>query len=459
MYRPPNSDAAYLQSLCNLIQDIITDFPGAIIWIGGDINLPNIDWLTNSHNGNNYPVSFCNLVLELFCDSGISQMVSFPTRGNNTLDIFATNRPNLINKCIPIPGISDHDAVYVESFITAKYRCPAKRKLYQWAKADFQLLSQVITEFTSSFTSSNTTTSCVQKMWNDFKAMCMDCMELVPYTYPSSRFNQPWVTTRTKRICRKKKRLYNKARSTGLASDWSNYKNIKKLSQHECRRAYYNYVSRISDPRVNNKKFWSFIKNCRKDTTGITTLTVEGNTITDDTDKANALNDQFKSVFTIEDTSVTPEVPGPPFPYMDCIEVNVEGVTQLLSNLDAQKAGGPDNIPTRFLKEFSSELAPCLTMLFQGSLEQGIIPDDWRKAFVVPVFKRGDRCLPPNYRPISLASAVCKTLEHIISSNIYSHLNKHNVLADQQHGFRSRRSCETQLIETIDDFATTLRTN
>ena len=179
-------------------------------------------------------------------------------------------------------------------------------------------------------------------------------------------------------------------------------------------------MSRISDPRVNNKKFWSFIKNCRKDATGITTLTVEGNTIKDDTDKANALNDQFKSVFTIEDTSVTPEVPGPPFPDMDCIEVNVEGVTQLLSNLDAQKAGGPDNIPTRFLKEFSSELAPCLTMLFQGSLEQGIIPDDWRKAFVVPVFKRGDRCLPANYRPISLTSVVCETLEHIISSNIYT---------------------------------------
>ena len=59
------------------------------------------------------------------------------------------------------------------------------------------------------------------------------------------------------------------------------------------------------------------------------------------------------------------------------IEVNDEGVTQSLSNLDAQKAGGPDNIPTRFLKKFSSELASCLTILFQGSLEQGIIPESF----------------------------------------------------------------------------------
>ena len=104
-------------------------------------------------------------------------MVTFPTRGNNTLDIFATNRPNLINICTPIPGISDHDAIYVESLITAKYKCTAKRKLYQWTKTDFQLLSKVIVEFTDSFTASNATTSCVQSMRNDFKNMSVDCMD------------------------------------------------------------------------------------------------------------------------------------------------------------------------------------------------------------------------------------------------------------------------------------------
>jgi len=74
---------------------------------------------------------------------------------------------------------------------------------------------------------------------------------------------------------------------------------------------------------------------------------------------------------------------GQSFPDMDCIEVNVEGVSQLLTNLDPQKTGGPDNIPTRFLKEFSTQLAPCLTIIFQASLEQGIVPIEWRKAFVV----------------------------------------------------------------------------
>jgi len=162
--------------------------------------------------------------------------------------------------------------------------------------------------------------------------------------------------------------------------------------------------------------------HCHRDNTSITSLSVEGSTFTEDEDKANALNSQFKSVFTVEDTSIMPKVSGQSFPDMDCIEVNVEGVSQLLSNLDPQKAVGPDNIPTRFLKEFSTQLAP---MIFQASLEKGIVPIDWRKAFVVPIYKKGVRSSPTNCRPISLTSIVCKTLEHIISSNVYCHLNKY----------------------------------
>ena len=128
----------------------------------------------------------------------------------------------------------------------------------------------------------------------------------------------------------------------------------------------------------------------------------------------------------------------------------------MLMVLDPQKATGPDRIPTRYLKMFAMEIAPCLTLLYLASLNQGIVPDDWKKAFVVPVYKKGDCSLPVSYRPISLTCVVCKALEHIISTNIHSHLNRHDFLIDQQHGFRSGRSCETQLIGTIDNFAETL---
>ena len=258
------------------------------------------------------------------------QLVTFPTRESNILDIFATNRPTLINKCTPVPGISDHDAVYIESYIRARYKRPVKRKIFLCEKNRFNLLAHVISKFVGCFIASNTTLSPVQQMLNDFKAKCIDCLELVPYRYSSTRFCQPWVTFSTRRICRKKKRLYNKAHSSGSAIHWINY---KKLAQRQCRNTYYDYVSQLFVSHTNKKKFWSFIRGCHKDNTGVPPLSAGDTIVTNDLEKANALNNQFTTVFTIENASTIPGVSGPSFPDMDNIEIDVNGVARLLSNL------------------------------------------------------------------------------------------------------------------------------
>ena len=95
-----------------------------------------------------------------------------------------------------------------------------------------------------------------------------------------------------------------------------------------------------------------------------------------------------------------------------------------------------------------------LTLIYQATLKQRMIPADWKKALVAPIFKKGARTCPANYRPISLTCIPCKILEHIIYSHIFKHLNAHNILCQEQHGFRKYHSCESQLITTIDDIAT-----
>jgi len=77
-------------------------------------------------------------------------------------------------------------------------------------------------------------------------------------------------------------------------------------------------------------------------------------------------------------------------------------------------------------------------------------------SFCSPCLQKRGSYLPENYQPISLTCEVCKTLKQIISTNIHSHLSRHSILIDQQHSFRSRRSCETQLISAINDSAETL---
>jgi hypothetical protein len=144
------------------------------------------------------------------------------------------------------------------------------------------------------------------------------------------------------------------------------------------------------------------------------------------------------------------------YPSMKDIVINAKGVFKLLKDLNPHKATVPDCIPSFILKSAADDLAPILTQLYQYSQAEGEIPSDWRDAHIVPVFKKGEKHLPSNYRPISLASIVCKVLEHIIHSNIMSHFDQYNILIDKQHGFRRNRSCETQLVTTIQKIAQNL---
>ena len=128
-------------------------------------------------------------------------------------------------------------------------------------------------------------------------------------------------------------------------------------------------------------------------------------------------------------------------------------VAQLLLTIQPHKASGPDNLPARFLKEVANQIAPVLTIVFQASLDQGHLPDIWKTAAVVPIYKKGSRSEPSNYRPVSLTCICSKILEHIVHSAISKHLEYYQILCDEQHGFRRRRSCETQLITTVNEIA------
>lgn len=114
---------------------------------------------------------------------------------------------------------------------------------------------------------------------------------------------------------------------------------------------------------------------------------------------------------------------------------------------------GPDELSPHVLQELAIEIAPIITHVFQKSVSSGLIPEHWRTANITPIFKKGDHASPSNYRPVSLTCVCSKLLEHIIVKHIMSHLEYHNILVDSQHGFRSRRSCETQLLTFVHELA------
>ena len=204
--------------------------------------------------------------------------------------------------------------------------------------------------------------------------------------------------------------------------------------------------------KAKPKNLFSYIKSIRTENSGVAPLKSDGTLFTDTQDKANILNNQFQSVFTNEANTDIPDKGTSPHPDMPHTSIHNPGILKLLSNLNPHKACGPDNINSRVLKELREHTAPILTLLFTKSLETGITPTDWKHANVAPVFKKGEKYKAVNYRPISLTCICCKLMEHIITSNVMSHLEHNNILYNLQHGFRKARSCESQLIDFIQEF-------
>ena len=94
-----------------------------------------------------------------------------------------------------------------------------------------------------------------------------------------------------------------------------------------------------------------------------------------------------------------------------------------------------------------------LKEVFISSFESGVLTSVWKEAEVIQMFKKGRKNDPANYRPVSLTSSVCKLLEKIIRDDITLHLERNNLLSPAQHGFRAGRSCCTQLLEVMNDWA------
>ena len=432
-----------------------------LIYIAGDFNLGDIDW-TNNVTTNPQTATYHQRLLDLMDEFGLNNIqhdISRPCSGK-CLDLILTNHPKSVITSNTDSGMSDH--LLIDFTINCK---PPKvnkiaHKVYVFKKAEPEVIKSAINEISDQFFARNVSEITVNNNWSFFRDGIHKVMKNnIPSKMSKTRHNLPWVSTSIKREMRKRDRLLTQAKKSKKTEDWNKFKaqrnKIPKLIKH----SYHEYInSVIGNALVNNPKtFWSYVRRTNTENMGIPTLIdIDGKTHVTPQAKAERLCNHFESQYQHTGDTDLPNISPSPHPCIPKLTIGLDGVKRCLQAIHPNKACGPDEIPARIYHDYAHELAPMLRCIYQQSYNEGQVPDDWKSATVCAVHKKGATSDAKNYRPISLTVLACKFMEHICASHINKFLANTHILNSKQHGFRQGLSCQTQLIEAVNDWVCSL---
>ena len=471
VYRPPHlntNSVQYINDLVACLKRVSTvDWPVSVV---GDLNCPGINWQTLEAPLDNIQ----DVLLDFVCDCGFVQLVTQPTHESNILDLVLTNNPLLFTKVVvEVPfGNSDHNTVNFDIDFTTENAVGLKSnsttKVYQWRKANYSALREYLNRVDwNLFMSINLT---AEAIWTSFRNVLLVAFDqFVPFymkAAPSGRrASVKCYPAKIRRMMNRKltvwRTLRNQPSNTRLKCRY-------RQLQCDCRRALKEYELDKEKRIINSEntgQFYKYVNKKLSRSSGIGSLRTnsidssgEPEMATDDVTKAELLNNYFASVYTADDGN-TPAFARqvPDTAKLDTIEFTSTDVLNCIKKLKPKSSTGPDELPPLAVKELGLSIAEPLSRLFNAFMSVGQVPLEWRTAYVTPLYKKGLASMCANYRPVSLTCCICKIMERIVVAKMLGYLRSHDAISQQQHGFLSRRSTVTNLLDTLNDWTIALK--
>ena len=442
IYRPPSSDTNNLEKLCQIIRK--SDKNTVII---GDFNLPSIDWRRGTADAKG------RRLLEAAEEADMEQLVNFPTHNKgNVLDLLLTNCPDQVLSIHNEGNLSNSDhCILLIEFLSHFENKNNKKTTPNWSKADIAGIKSYLgnMNWREILTGEN-----LENDWQIFSQILdRTVKKFVPSSTQKSVDKPRWLNRDIVRLLRKKKLAWRTAQAHRTEINQEKYKKLEKEVMNKIRNAKRNLEKKLAYAEGGNstRTFAAYIKSKTKAKSSIGPLkNKSGKIIVGDLDMANELNDFFSSVFSNEDLSRLPAIEPEGTEKIETVQISRSKIIEKIKKLKEKSAPGPDGITPKILKTVANEIAFPLQIIFEQSLRTGIVPQIWKHATVVPIFKKGTKGAAENYRPVSLTCIICKIFESILADRITEHLTVNNLLRNTQHGFVKGRSCTTNLVAFLD---------
>ena len=461
IYRSPNATEQEDDLMRKQISTATRELNNLII--AGDFNLPEINWefnYTRMHEKHRAS-KFLFTVNENKLHQHIKKATHHkPKCKPSTIDLVLTKDPDLIDTILsysPI-GKSHHSTLVINTAQESHNQEKCMIKKYQLDKGDYDGMRKEF-ETTDWEAVLNENNDDVDEAWKNLSDKIQEARDKF---IPTKLVNTSKQTKKRSLVFEdslvhltKMKRIQFK-----IYKRFPNMTNYKAYVQARSNvTKYTKRMKRMKENKIaknikkNTKAFYQYINSKTKKRDKIGDLKKsDGQATSNDMEKASELNNFFTSVFTKEDSNNMPDLDKPThdIKISNSATVTIEEMKKILETLKTEKSPGPDEIHPKVLKECAEQLAAPMKVMFDLTMKTGKVPKSWKQAEITAIYKKkGSKSSPGNYRPVSLTSVVCKAMEKIIKTKLNQHLKINDILADEQYGFVSGRSTETQLLTSI----------
>lgn len=445
VYRAPNTDLAYLNSLIECLRFLFLDTSSFILC--GDFNFKDI-----SFDPPCAPVGLSSIFLEFILEEGLVQFVQEPTHKNgNVLDLVFGSDPFIMKELLidePL-ATSDHFSIRFELNVSQDHKvCEFVRFNNCDHVVDF--LNHINWNFIFEDCSDS------QSFWTEFSnVLNFGINNFLPKKRANNSKSFFPLSENTTNALREKKKNWQKFKRSNNLFYKRAHNRLSKICHKLVFKDRLNYENRLaSDP--NMKKFYNYVKSSLKRPSNIPVLKQNGCDVSDNGGKCELFNSHFCSVFT-NDNNILPDFEDRTNVIVDNIVFDYALVSRALKRVSKSYSSGTDGFPSIFIKSISDSIVEPLCTLFNICFYTRKLPSCWLEANVIPIFKqKGSISSADNYRPISLTSVICKTMEQCVKEIMLNHLISNNLLSPHQHGFLPKKSTLTELLECFNDWVLAL---
>ena len=459
LYRSPSQNEnefdEFLKNFEMLLDDIYNLSPYFVILLG-DFNAKLKKW--NFDDIDTQEGTRIDAVTSSFA---LSQIISGPTHitanSASCIDLIFTSHPDyIINSGIhsSIHPNCHHQIIYAEINFKISFPPPYERLIWHYKRADSESIRRSLDNFNWEGSFAN------KSIDNQVEIFNSTILNIMSNYIPNEVItindrDPPWITSKIKDKFTYKNYLLKRYLNNGKnLYDWNKVELARSdiiTSINESKMRHYERLNcKLSNPNTTPKVYWSILKSlyCDKKIPVIPPLFYNNSFVTDFREKADLFNKFFANQCSlIVNASTLPDqIPLATNNFLENIIFSEDDILQSIRHLDANKSHGFDGISIRMLKLCDSSIVKPLSIIFHNCINKGHFPLVWKKGNITPIYKKNEKNLIENYRPISILPICGKLLERIIFNALYNFLENNNVLNVNQSGFRSGDSCTNQLL-------------